>query len=102
MSSTATVTSRTAASTDKASNSAKTAQTSDTKENNSKTIERQNSTASDANASKDETKYLQEASESEASKWRHSANECLVCARSRPPSSHELREAFFLGKIFTL
>ncbi|KAI8428632.1 hypothetical protein MSG28_007368 [Choristoneura fumiferana] len=97
MSSTATVTSRTAASTDKGSNSAKTVQNSDAKENNVKTIERQNSTASDANASKDETKYLQEASESEASKWRHAANECLVCTRTRPPSSHELREAFFLG-----
>ncbi|XP_052751154.1 rapamycin-insensitive companion of mTOR [Galleria mellonella] len=30
-------------------------------------------------------------------RWRHSAADCLVCVRTRPPSSHELREAFFAG-----
>ena len=29
--------------------------------------------------------------------WRHSAGDCLACVRTRPPSSHELREAFFAG-----
>ncbi|XP_068630282.1 rapamycin-insensitive companion of mTOR [Battus philenor] len=28
-------------------------------------------------------------------RWRHSTNDCLACVRTRPPSSHELREAFF-------
>ncbi|XP_060801043.1 rapamycin-insensitive companion of mTOR [Amyelois transitella] len=28
-------------------------------------------------------------------KWKHSAADCLACVRTRPPSSHELREAFF-------
>ncbi|XP_052738397.1 rapamycin-insensitive companion of mTOR [Bicyclus anynana] len=27
--------------------------------------------------------------------WRHAAADCLACVRTRPPSSHELREAFF-------
>ncbi|XP_039749145.1 rapamycin-insensitive companion of mTOR [Pararge aegeria] len=27
--------------------------------------------------------------------WRHAASDCLACVRTRPPSSHELREAFF-------
>ncbi|XP_072940990.1 rapamycin-insensitive companion of mTOR isoform X2 [Epargyreus clarus] len=30
-------------------------------------------------------------------RWRHSAAQCLACVRTRPPSSHELREAFFAG-----
>ncbi|XP_034824961.1 rapamycin-insensitive companion of mTOR [Maniola hyperantus] len=30
-----------------------------------------------------------------AAVWRHSAADCLACVRTRPPSSHELREAFF-------
>lgn len=30
-------------------------------------------------------------------RWRHSASDCLACVRTRPPSSHELREAFFAG-----
>ncbi|XP_059062145.1 rapamycin-insensitive companion of mTOR [Achroia grisella] len=30
-------------------------------------------------------------------RWRHSTSDCLVCVRTRPPSSHELREAFFAG-----
>ncbi|XP_037299313.1 rapamycin-insensitive companion of mTOR isoform X2 [Manduca sexta] len=30
-------------------------------------------------------------------KWLHSASNCLACARTRPPSSYELREAFFAG-----
>ncbi|XP_013141294.1 PREDICTED: rapamycin-insensitive companion of mTOR [Papilio polytes] len=29
------------------------------------------------------------------SRWRHSTNDCLACVKTRPPSSHELREAFF-------
>lgn len=33
-----------------------------------------------------------------ANRWRHSAGDCLACVRTRPPSSHELREAFFAGK----
>ncbi|XP_038210521.1 rapamycin-insensitive companion of mTOR-like [Zerene cesonia] len=33
--------------------------------------------------------------ESKPSKWRHAARDCLACVRTRPPSSHELREAFF-------
>ncbi|XP_061377778.1 rapamycin-insensitive companion of mTOR [Danaus plexippus] len=28
-------------------------------------------------------------------KWRHVASDCLACVKTRPPSSHELREAFF-------
>lgn len=32
--------------------------------------------------------------------WRHGTADCLACARTRPPSSHELREAFFAGEIF--
>lgn len=28
-------------------------------------------------------------------KWQHSSNNCLACVRTRPPSSYELREAFF-------
>lgn len=31
-------------------------------------------------------------------KWRHVSTDCLACVRTRPPSSHELREAFFAGK----
>ena len=31
-------------------------------------------------------------------KWRHITADCLACVRTRPPSSHELREAFFAGK----
>ncbi|XP_046960135.1 rapamycin-insensitive companion of mTOR [Vanessa cardui] len=27
--------------------------------------------------------------------WRHATSQCLACVRTRPPSSHELREAFF-------
>lgn len=34
--------------------------------------------------------------------WRHSAADCLACVRTRPPSSHELREAFFAGTYLTL
>ncbi|XP_063890175.1 rapamycin-insensitive companion of mTOR [Helicoverpa armigera] len=30
-------------------------------------------------------------------KWRHVTADCLACVRTRPPSSHELREAFFAG-----
>ncbi|XP_045493757.1 rapamycin-insensitive companion of mTOR isoform X2 [Colias croceus] len=33
--------------------------------------------------------------ESKPSKWRHATRDCLACVRTRPPSSHELREAFF-------
>ncbi|KAL4710437.1 hypothetical protein ACJJTC_008839 [Scirpophaga incertulas] len=29
--------------------------------------------------------------------WRHSPSDCLACVRTRPPSSQELREAFFSG-----
>lgn len=32
--------------------------------------------------------------------WNHVASDCLACARIRPPSSHELREAFFAGEIW--
>lgn len=32
-------------------------------------------------------------------KWRHVASDCLACVKTRPPSSHELREAFFAGKF---
>lgn len=32
-------------------------------------------------------------------KWRHITADCLACVRTRPPSSHELREAFFASKI---
>ncbi|CAG5039959.1 unnamed protein product [Parnassius apollo] len=28
-------------------------------------------------------------------RWRHSTNDCIACVRTRPPSSYELREAFF-------
>ncbi|CAH2075234.1 unnamed protein product, partial [Iphiclides podalirius] len=28
-------------------------------------------------------------------RWRHSTSDCLACVQTRPPSSHELREAFF-------
>ncbi|XP_045534255.1 rapamycin-insensitive companion of mTOR [Papilio machaon] len=31
------------------------------------------------------------------SRWRHSTADCLACVKTRPPSSHELREAFFAG-----
>ncbi|XP_049865894.1 rapamycin-insensitive companion of mTOR [Pectinophora gossypiella] len=30
-------------------------------------------------------------------RWRHSTADCLACVPTRPPSSHELREAFFAG-----
>ncbi|KAL0840448.1 hypothetical protein ABMA28_015699 [Loxostege sticticalis] len=30
-------------------------------------------------------------------RWRHSTSDCLACVRTRPPSSHELREMFFAG-----
>lgn len=33
------------------------------------------------------------------SKWRHVTADCLACVRTRPPSSHELREAFFAGNF---
>ncbi|CAG9785139.1 unnamed protein product [Diatraea saccharalis] len=33
----------------------------------------------------------------QSNRWRHSTAECLACVRTRPPSSHELREAFFAG-----
>lgn len=36
------------------------------------------------------------------SRWRHSTNDCLACVKTRPPSSHELREAFFAGTMFIL
>lgn len=29
--------------------------------------------------------------------WRHVTAACLSCVRTRPPSAHELREAFFAG-----
>lgn len=38
------------------------------------------------------------ASASANKKWRHATGDCLACVRTRPPSSHELREAFFAGK----
>lgn len=31
-------------------------------------------------------------------RWRHSTSDCLACVRTRPPSSHELREMFFAGE----
>lgn len=37
------------------------------------------------------------ASMSSSKKWQHSTADCLACVRTRPPSSHELREAFFAG-----
>ncbi|CAB3243727.1 unnamed protein product [Arctia plantaginis] len=37
------------------------------------------------------------ASASANKKWRHATADCLACVRTRPPSSHELREAFFAG-----
>lgn len=37
-------------------------------------------------------------SSSSSRKWRHISSDCLACVRTRPPSSHELREAFFAGK----
>lgn len=36
-------------------------------------------------------------SSSSSRKWRHISSDCLACVRTRPPSSHELREAFFAG-----
>ncbi|XP_026729335.1 rapamycin-insensitive companion of mTOR [Trichoplusia ni] len=36
-----------------------------------------------------------EVSSSSSRKWRHATADCLACVRTRPPSSHELREAFF-------
>ncbi|GBP15175.1 Rapamycin-insensitive companion of mTOR [Eumeta japonica] len=38
----------------------------------------------------------------ESSAWRHATNNCLACARTRPPSAHELREAFFAVLIFEI
>lgn len=35
---------------------------------------------------------------SSSKKWRHVTADCLACVRTRPPSSHELREAFFAGR----
>lgn len=32
-------------------------------------------------------------------RWRHSTVDCLACVPTRPPSTHELREAFFAGKF---
>ncbi|KAJ2946926.1 hypothetical protein O0L34_g16268 [Tuta absoluta] len=31
-------------------------------------------------------------------RWRHHAADCLACVPTRPPSSHQLREAFFAGE----
>lgn len=36
---------------------------------------------------------------SKIDRWRHSAVDCLACVPTRPPSTHELREAFFAGKF---
>ncbi|XP_053602519.1 rapamycin-insensitive companion of mTOR [Plodia interpunctella] len=44
---------------------------------------------------KGEDNSLSMTSRSNKWKWKHSAAECLACVRTRPPSSHELREAFF-------
>ncbi|XP_063379404.1 rapamycin-insensitive companion of mTOR [Cydia fagiglandana] len=60
---------------------------------NEKTIERQSS----VERSVHDTSNERVAKESNDGTWRHAANECLACVRTRPPSSHELREAFFLG-----
>ncbi|CAK1553660.1 unnamed protein product [Leptosia nina] len=56
-------------------------------------------------AKEDEISYVKDISsstlvgtfsrESKPGKWKHVARDCLVCVRTRPPSSHELREAFF-------
>ncbi|XP_045512078.1 rapamycin-insensitive companion of mTOR [Pieris brassicae] len=35
------------------------------------------------------------ASSARPGKWKHGTRDCLACVRTRPPSSHELREAFF-------
>lgn len=35
-------------------------------------------------------------------RWRHSTADCLACVPTRPPSSHELREAFFAGEFILL
>lgn len=36
---------------------------------------------------------------SKIDRWRHSTVDCLACVPTRPPSTHELREAFFAGKF---
>lgn len=36
---------------------------------------------------------------SKVDRWRHSNIDCLACVPTRPPSTHELREAFFAGKF---
>lgn len=36
---------------------------------------------------------------SKIDRWRHSTIDCLACVPTRPPSTHELREAFFAGKF---
>lgn len=36
---------------------------------------------------------------SKIDRWRHATVDCLACVPTRPPSTHELREAFFAGKF---
>ncbi|KAJ8732665.1 hypothetical protein PYW07_015264 [Mythimna separata] len=43
------------------------------------------------------TEAANASSSSSSKKWRHITADCLACVRTRPPSSHELREAFFAG-----
>uniref|UniRef100_A0A2A4J023 Rapamycin-insensitive companion of mTOR domain-containing protein n=1 Tax=Heliothis virescens TaxID=7102 RepID=A0A2A4J023_HELVI len=40
---------------------------------------------------------VNDAASASSKKWRHVTADCLACVRTRPPSSHELREAFFAG-----
>ncbi|XP_047986366.1 rapamycin-insensitive companion of mTOR [Leguminivora glycinivorella] len=64
----------------------------DAKENEK--IERQSSVERSVN---DSISNIDKEGKETDGRWKHAANECLACVRTRPPSSHELREAFFLG-----
>ncbi|XP_063621105.1 rapamycin-insensitive companion of mTOR [Cydia splendana] len=83
--SSATVTSRTLTDKNKEAN----------QKENEKTIERQSSVERSVNEPTSNEREAKESSNDGT--WRHAASECLACVRTRPPSSHELREAFFLG-----
>ncbi|XP_061709470.1 LOW QUALITY PROTEIN: uncharacterized protein LOC133519480 [Cydia pomonella] len=64
---------------------------------NEKAIERQSSVERSFNDSSSNIDKEAKLESTNDGKWRHAANECLACVRTRPPSSHELREAFFFG-----
>lgn len=45
--------------------------------------------------SPDNHSFTSNKGEASTAPWRHNPNNCLACVRTRPPSTHELREAFF-------